>query len=89
MPRQLNNSFSSFHLTEKEMESASQLTELTIKMIQNLKSQIAEELINLDFTPNDVLSYTQQDAYKKGQLAAFSYLLQLAADSKQFHTIED
>ena len=89
MPRQLNNSFTSHQLTADEYNSAAQLTELTIALIQNLKSQIAEELLALDFTPNDVLSYTQQEAYKKGQLAAFSYLLQIAADSKPFHTIED
>lgn len=89
MPRQLSNSFTSYQLTAEETKLGSQLTELNVALIQNLKSQIAEELLSLDFTPNDILSYTQQEAYKKGQLAAFSYLLQLDADSKQFHKIED
>lgn len=85
------NSFSSYNLTEEEFKNGSILTSLNIAVIQNLRSQIAEEKLNLPFTPNDVLSYTQQEAYLKGQLDILAHLLaeNEAATANQFHTIND
>jgi hypothetical protein len=87
MPNPKLNTFSSYNLTEDEEKSGSQLSSLNVAMIQNLRSSIAEEKLNLVFTPNDVLSYTQQEAYLKGQLDILSFLLNQNEDSQQYHHI--
>ncbi len=87
MPHPTPNTFSSYTLTEQESRTGAQLTSLNVAVLQNLRSNIAEEKLNLAFTPNDIMSYTQQDAYLKGQLDILQYLLTANEDSQQFHTI--
>ncbi len=87
MAHPIANTFSSYTLNEQEVKLGSQLTSLNVAVIQNLRSTIAEEKLNLVFTPNDVLSYTQQEAYLKGQLDILQHLLTTNEDSQQYHTI--
>jgi hypothetical protein len=87
MAHPIPNTFSSYNLTEQELKLGAQLSSLNVAVIQNLRSTIAEEKLNLVFTPNDVLSYTQQEAYLKGQLDILQHLLTSNEDSQQFHTI--
>jgi len=87
MPNPKLNTFSSYNLTQEEEKSGSQLSSLNVAMVQNLRSSIAEEKLNLVFTPNDVLSFTQQEAYLKGQLDILSFLLNQNEDSQQYHHI--
>ena len=88
MPAQKQNTFTSFELNAEETKLGCVLTTLNVAKIQNLRSQIAEEKLNLVFTPNDVLSYTQQEAYLKGQLDILSHLLAENESSQQFHNLD-
>lgn len=69
------NTFTSYKLTEKEQRDGALLSSLNVAVLQNLRSSIAEEKLNLVFTPNDVLSFTQQEAHLKGQLDILNYIL--------------
>jgi len=83
------NTFTTYKLSEDEQRNGSSLTSLTVSVLQNLRSSIAEEKLNLVFTPNDVLSFTQQEAYLKGQLDILAYILAANEEAQQFHHITD
>ena len=68
-------SFTRIELTEEETLSGFSFTPLNQAVIQNLIADIAEEKLTLKFTPNDVLSYTQQEASLAGQLDILKYLI--------------
>ena len=70
-----NNTFSTYKLTEEEQRNGSILSSLTVAVIQNLRSGIAEEKIRLTIDPNNTLSFIQQEAYLRGQLDILTYLL--------------
>jgi len=71
------NTFTSYELSKEEYISGCTLNYLTLSVIQNLRSELAEEKLNLTFTPNNVLDYTQQEAYLKGQIDMLNHLLDL------------
>lgn len=77
-----DSSFKTFDLTPTEQATAQQLSTLNVQFIQNLRAQVAEEKLNLPFTPNDILSYTQKEAHLKGQLDVLSYLLACNEESQ-------
>lgn len=81
------NTFTTYALSEDEVKQGQQLTSLNVAVLQNQRAQIAEEKLSLVFTPNDVLSYTQQEAYLKGQLDLLSYILAANESSQQYHHI--
>ena len=88
MAHPANNTFSSYSLSEEEYRNGALLSSLNVASLQNLRCSIAEEKLRLPFTPNDVLSYTQQEAYLRGQLDILSHLLDLNEDAQQYqHTI--
>lgn len=89
MSHPTTNTFTTYALSENEVKLGQQLTSLNVAVFQNQRAQIAEEKLSLEFTPNDVLSYTQQEAYLKGQLDLLSYILAANEDSQQFHHIEN
>lgn len=89
MSHTITNTFTSHKLSEEESRLGSQLTQLNVAVLQNLRSTTAEEKLNLVFTPNDVLAYTQQEAYLKGQLDLLTYLLTTNEDSQKYHTISE
>ncbi len=87
MSHPIPNTFTTYSLSEDEVKHGHRLTSLNIAVLQNQRAQIAEEKLALVFTPNDVLSYTQQEAYLKGQLDLLSYILAANEESQQYHHI--
>jgi hypothetical protein len=75
MPHPSSNVFSTYVVSQQEEAVGKTLTHLNIAVLQNLRSQIAEQKLNLPFTPNDIQSYLQQEAYLRGQLDCISYIL--------------
>lgn len=67
--------FTKYDLTDAEIDEGYKYASATIAVISNLRATIAEEKNALIFTPDNVLSYTQQESYKAGQLAILTYLL--------------
>jgi hypothetical protein len=48
-----------------------------------MRCDVAENKINLPFTPNDVLSYAQQESYLKGQLDLLLHLIDSSLITQQ------
>ena len=85
--KQITNYFTSYELTEADQKQGAQLSTLTVAVLHNLRSTAAQDKINLVFTPNDTLSFLQQEAYLKGQIDLLTYILDSNEDSQQFHHI--
>lgn len=69
------NTFTSWDLSDAEALQGSIFTITQLQVLQNKLSEIAEEKINLEFTPDDAMSFVQQEAYKKGQLELIQYMI--------------
>jgi len=83
MPTPIPTVFSSYTLSEEEELHGQTFTNLNIAVLQNIRCQAAQDKLNLDFTPNDVLTYSQKEAYLKGQLDLIQYLMDLNDAAKQ------
>lgn len=71
----LDSSFTGYELSDAEQAVATQYTDIQRKYLQTLLSEVAHTKLNLPFTPNDPLSYAQQEAYLKGKLDLLQSLL--------------
>lgn len=75
MGTQATNSFTSYELTDKEQLEGTILSSLQKQVMQTQRSQIAEEKLGLEFDTSNPAAFTQQEAYKRGQLDILTYLL--------------
>lgn len=80
--------FVKFPLSDKDVMLGQQLTTLNRQVIHNLRTDLAEEKLALKFTPNDVLSFAQQEAELQGKILILSYILDCADAAQELKTIE-
>lgn len=69
------NDFTSFQLNEDEQLEGARLTVTQKQVIQNYLAVNATEKIHLEYDPEHPLLYAQQEAYKKGQIDTYRFLL--------------
>ena len=69
------STFSRYILTADEERTADLLTEAQISRLQNTLADIADSLINLDYTPDKPLEFAQNQAFLKGQRAVIDFIL--------------
>ena len=74
--RILPTSMTRYEMTEAEEDRCHLLNSDNIAAIQNMIADISEKKLALPFTPNDLMSYTQQEAELAGQLVILRYLLE-------------
>lgn len=77
------SSFHRLNITPNDLVSGTILSSLNLAVIQNLRVDIAEQKLNLVFTPNDVLSYTQQEAFLAGQLEILQHIIDTSEASSK------
>ena len=75
MTEKITSSFHRLTLSTDDVLAGSILSAMQLGVIQNRRVDIAEQKLNLEFTPNDVPAYTQQEAYLKGQLDILQHLI--------------
>lgn len=75
--------FTSVPLSPDEELSGSILTQLQKSVLQNRRAEIATQKLNLVFTPNDVLSFTQNEAFLKGQLELIQWIFDVSEESEK------
>lgn len=75
------NTFQPVTMSATDELSGRILSSMQLGVLQNLRVSIAEQKLNLEFTPNDVLSYAQQEAFLKGQLEILQYIIDSSASS--------
>ena len=76
MAKQLNNEFSSYDLTEDEVVQGSILSIAQKHVLQNKIAVAASEKLAIEFDVNNPNTFIQQEAYKKGELAALQFMLE-------------
>jgi hypothetical protein len=70
--------YTRYELTPQMEREGYHFSITSLAVLNNLRATIAEEKIKLPFTPDNVLEYTQQEAYKTGQLDILDHLIQQA-----------
>lgn len=75
MSRQINNSFTSYDLSEAEILQGSILSVQQKQVLQNELSQCAEQILALEFVPTNPLKFTQDDSFLKGQMSVLRVIL--------------
>jgi hypothetical protein len=80
-------SFTRVEMTPEEQATGAVLTSLNHAVIQNMIADIAEEKLALKFTPNDIHTYTQQEAHLAGQLDILKYLLDCSLSMQKSHSL--
>lgn len=81
MAHLIENSFASFSLTAEEELEGSIFTLTQLQYLQNQLAKVAEEKLELEFDTSDPQSFTQQEAYKRGQLDTLRFLLEVSKAS--------
>ena len=75
MAQLIPSQFCLYSLTEEET-LAGQILNTSQKMVlQNSRTDIAQQILNLEASPDSYNTFIQQDGYLKGQLAILNYLL--------------
>jgi len=69
-----NSTFTRYNLSVQEILQGTVLSPQQIQVIQNECADIADQLINLTFDPINPTQVALDQAYLKGQLAAFQLL---------------
>lgn len=83
MSTETKNTFSSYELQDKEQLQGLLLTSLQRQVIHNMRTGIAEEKLVLTYDPKEPQTFVQQEAYLRGQLDAFTYLLDSAISAEE------
>jgi hypothetical protein len=81
MAHKLNNTFTTFKLTEEEQASGQTLTTNNLMVLQNLMASAAEEKLALKFDPTNPMEFAQREAELMGQIGILRLLVELAASS--------
>lgn len=79
--RKLVNTFFSYQLTEDQKRVGAQLTPENNYVIQNHISDLAEEKLNLVFTPNDPMAFALRNAELQGQIDILKMLVEVSASA--------
>lgn len=79
----LSSSFSFIPLTQQEELRGQILNSDQKNILQNLRAGVAEQILNLVVDTTNINKFTQEDAYLKGQLQAFSYLIDCSDVAEQ------
>lgn len=75
MAHLVDNTFSSYFLTEDEETEGSILSITQRQLLQNDLATCAEEKLRLEFDPAEPQLFIQQEAFKKGQIELIQYML--------------
>lgn len=79
--------FVKFPVSDKEQILGQLLTNLNKQVLHNMRTEYAEEKLALKFTPNDVMTFAQQEAELQGKILILSYILDCAELAESDHTL--
>jgi len=75
MQAQLNNRFQSFELSPEEEVLSKTFNELQLARIYNERAIVANEKVNLKYTPDNVQQFLQQEAELQGKMNVLDFLI--------------
>lgn len=68
--------FQRFELTPEEQQLARVFNEFQLANLHNLRTEALTNKMNLQFTPNDINLYLQNEAAIQGQINILTYLIE-------------
>lgn len=77
------STFSRYELTAVEQRTGMILNDSQLAVLHNLRVDYAEQKLNLVFTPEKVLEFTQQEAFLAGQIQLLGYLIDASAEAQK------
>lgn len=83
MPTLIPHSFNAYKFTPEELAAASVLTADQEALIQNDIAAVSELILNEEYNPSKHQTFIQNDAFNKGQLAAFRFILLRSKETKE------
>lgn len=83
MPILVPHSFNSYQFSEQELAAASILTADQEALIQNDIAAVAEQILSEKYNPSRHQDFIQNDAFNKGQMAAFRFILLRSQETKE------
>lgn len=83
MAHLIDNSFSSYELTDEEFIEGSILSIAQKQVIQNQIVMFAEQKLDIRYDPNNPILFAQQEAEKKGAIDALKFLISTSSTSEE------
>lgn len=83
MANLITGTFTHWNLSSTEKLQGSILSIQQKQVLQNELAQVAEQIVNLEFDPNNPVSFAQNDAHLKGQMSIIRYMLLRSDESEQ------
>lgn len=83
MSRIIISTFTRYEQTESEVLAATNFSPEAKQFIQNQIVNASENRLALTADPNNYAAFIQQEAYLKGQVDAFKYLLDCSENAEQ------
>ena len=74
--------FTHWNLSALEVLQGSILSSQQKQVLQNELANIAEQVVNLEYAPENPLAFVQHDAHLKGQMAVIRFLLLRSDESE-------
>jgi len=81
MSKIIPGTFTRYELTELETLSGSVLNEMQLQRLQNNLADIADQILALEFDPNNPKDFMQQDSFLKGQMSFIRYQIEASKES--------
>ena len=81
----IENTFSTYKLTNEEELSGHILNFNQVAVLQNERAQVAESRLNVDFDPQNSVKFAQDEAFLKGQLSVYNLLLERSKVAQQIN----
>ena len=81
----IENTFSTYKLTNEEELSGNILNFNQVAVLQNERAQVAESRLNVDFDPQNSVKFAQDEAFLKGQLSVYNLLLERSKVAQQIN----
>ena len=75
------HSFNRYQLTEQEELTGFILNQNNLVAFQNKLADICDNILNLEYDPNNPIKFAQDDAFLKGQKQLIEYLLDMHTES--------
>ena len=77
------NTFKRYEISAAEQRSGSIFNDSQLAVLHNLRTDYAEQKLNLVFTPEKVLDFAQQEAILAGCIQLLGYLIDTSAESQK------
>jgi hypothetical protein len=81
MSKIIPGTFTRYELTDLETLNGSILNEMQLQRLQNHLADVADQILALEFDPENPKKFLQDDSFLKGQMSFIRFLVDSSAES--------